>query len=278
MLIREWVGASDGPGWRYLHEVCQGCGFFWHYHPEFELTFTRGGRGTRYIGSDADSFGDLDLALVAPNQPHTWHSPEAGQDKEVQVIFFTLDWLRGLAGHGASELNALVHWLAQIQTGAVFSPAFSARMAPHFARLAQSEGLARLGCLFEILGQLQHDRELRLLQGYRAGVEDRRLAAALAYLQAHYTEALSLDDLAAAARSSPATIKRLFAQQMQTSFSALLAQLRIGHACRLLQGEQPIPVIAEASGFPSLSQFYRKFQELQSQSPAAYRRQQRRRP
>jgi AraC-like DNA-binding protein len=34
----------------------------------------------------------------------------------------------------------------------------------------------------------------------------------------------------------------------------------------------PIPALAEASGFPSLSQFYRKFTELKNASPASYRK------
>ena len=272
MLVREWVENDAGQGWKYLHESCKGCHFFWHYHPEFELTFTRGGRGMRYIGSDAGEFGVWDLALVAPNQPHTWHSPVAEQGKETQVIFFTLDWLKSLGQH-APELGKLTQWLEQIRTGVVFSEEMAKRLAPQFERLHGLRGLERLACLFGILGQLQADGGMRMLQGYSADIGDRRLTAALTYLQDHYTEALSLEQLAAASNSSPATVKRLFAQQMRTTYSELLAELRIGHATGLLLGsEQSIPALAQASGFPTLSQFYRKFAELKGCAPAAYRR------
>ncbi|HZX25925.1 MAG TPA: AraC family transcriptional regulator [Telluria sp.] len=273
MLIREWIEPEEGQGWRYLHSACGGCDFFWHYHPEYELTFAFNGRGRRYIGADAEDFGELDLALVAPNQPHTWHYPVAGQGNEVSVVFFTLEWLRGLAGNGAPELAALCQWLEQIKCGVAFSAELTRKLAPAFARLHTLRGLARLSCLFEILAELQHDPGMRLLQGYSAEVEDRRLAAALAFMQEHYTRAVTLEEIAEAARSSPATVKRLFATQMRTSFSDLLAQLRIGHACNLLiGGEQSIPALAQASGFPTLSQFYRKFSELKGCSPAAYRK------
>ncbi|MGL4603456.1 MAG: helix-turn-helix domain-containing protein [Iodobacter sp.] len=49
--------------------------------------------------------------------------------------------------------------------------------------------------------------------------------------------------------------------------------MRIGHACHLLlTSEQTIPALAEASGFPSLSQFYRKFSEIKGCPPAIYRK------
>ncbi|MGZ3181848.1 MAG: helix-turn-helix domain-containing protein [Telluria sp.] len=274
MLIREWIEPEEGQGYRYLHAVSSGgCDFFWHYHPEFELTFAEGGSGRRYIGTDAEDFAGLDLALVAPNQPHSWHYPGGAVGTGVNVVFFTLDWLRALAAGGAPELAPLCQWLEQIRTGVVFSPALTRALAPSFVRLRELRGLARLSCLFEILAALQQDEGMRLLQGYRADVADRRLSAALEYLQEHYVEQVTLEEVARAASSSPATVKRLFATQMQSSFSNLLAQLRVNHACTLLmQTAQPIPALAQASGFPTLSQFYRKFAELKGCSPAAYRR------
>ncbi|WP_293931412.1 hypothetical protein [Iodobacter sp.] len=53
MLVREWVGNTQGQGWQYLYSQDQLCPFQWHYHPEFELTFTQHAQGIRYIGSKA---------------------------------------------------------------------------------------------------------------------------------------------------------------------------------------------------------------------------------
>jgi AraC-like DNA-binding protein len=275
MLIREWVGNTQGQGWQYLYSKAQLCPFQWHYHPEFELTFTQHAHGTRYIGGDASPFTKLDLALVAPNQAHTWLSAAEGAPKEVQVAYFTLDWLQTLAKQGAPELLPLCQWLGQIRMGVIFGPAICAQLAPRFAQLHELRGLARLACLLEILSCLQQDPEQRRLQGEpHSGAQDRRLNAALGYLQAHFAQQVTLGDLAIAAKASTATIKRLFTEQMNTSFSALLAQIRISHACQLLlTSEQSIPALAQASGFPSLSQFYRKFTELKGSSPASYRKQ-----
>ncbi|WP_051534870.1 helix-turn-helix domain-containing protein [Deefgea rivuli] len=276
MLVKEWIAPTPGQSWQYFYSADHLCPFQWHYHPEFELTFTQNARGMRYVGGDAAEFGALDLVLVAPNQPHTWQAATNidGSLQTVQVAFFTLEWLQTLAAQGAPELLPLSRWLAQIRQGVVFGAAMAQTLQPKFTELHHARGLARLMCLLDILCQLQHDPDLRLLQGQAvAQIQDTRLASALHYLQQHYTEAITLDDLARVAKASSATVKRLLAVQMQTNFSALLAQLRIGHACNLLHATTlPIPALAQASGFPSLSQFYRKFTELKNTSPASYRK------
>ena len=52
MLIREFPGQTIGQNWHYLYRGGEGVEFKLHYHPEFELTFTRGAQGIRYVGSD----------------------------------------------------------------------------------------------------------------------------------------------------------------------------------------------------------------------------------
>ncbi len=275
MLVREWISPTEGQGWFYqcLEETL--CPFQWHYHPEFELTFTLRARGVRYIGSDIAPFGEIDLALVAPGQPHTWQAnpPEQGQLHQVQVVLFRLEWLDGLAQGGLPELRALRSWLASVRTGVVFSQALAIALQPAFAELHSLRGVPRLACLLNILHALMQDAGARLIDG--PGLvfhEDRRLQVALAHLQQHYTRPLALAELAAVAGASPATLKRLFHDGMKTTFSALLASLRIGHACHLLlTTERSIAFIATASGFPSVSQFYRKFIELKALPPAQYR-------
>ncbi|XZG70721.1 helix-turn-helix domain-containing protein [Chitinibacteraceae bacterium HSL-7] len=275
MLVREWISPSDGQGWFYQCLEDTLCPFQWHYHPEFELTFTLRARGTRYIGSDIDPFGEVDLALVAPGQPHTWHAdpPADGALHQVQVVLFRPEWLTGLADGGLPELRALAAWLAGIRSGVVFSRTMAERLRPAFAELHAARGLPRLTGLLAILHALMGDEGARVIDG--PGLvyhEDRRLQAALAHLQQHYTDAVTLADLAGAAGASPATLKRLFHDGMHTTFSALLASLRIGHACHLLlTTKRSIAFIADASGFPSVSQFYRKFIELKQMPPAQYR-------
>ncbi|GGP24480.1 AraC family transcriptional regulator [Silvimonas amylolytica] len=270
------VGQTFGQRWHYQHLLVERVPFAWHYHPEYELTLTRRARGMRYVGGDVAPFGELDLTLVAPNQAHTWQAQSRadGQTQEVQVIFFTREWLEQLTTGGLPELTGFADWLRKVQQGVVMSESCTRQLLPLFDELHQSRGLDRLSCLLRIFGQLPRDQAARLIGGAPSPeYQDKRVETALAWLHEHYREPVTLADLAQVTRSSEATIKRLLREQLQDSMTGLLAQLRIGHACNLLITTQmPIQLVAEESGFPSPSHFYKQFGLAKAMSPAAFRK------
>ena len=281
MLIREVVGRSHGHNWNYLSHCGEPCPFLLHYHPEFELTLTRNSRGTRYVGSDVQAFGELDLVLVGANCAHTWDCAEDNKRAriQVQVAFFTPDWLRQLEAEGLPELHALNQWIAGVRQGIVFSPAMIAQVLPYFDRIEAARGLDRLLALLQILNALPHDSDARHIGAF--GVKpggagsDRRIEAALAFLQQNYRSAVSLDDIAAAAATSCSTLKRLFQERLEMSVTDLLIQLRIGHACHLLASTDfAINRVASESGFNNLGHFFRQFAAQKRCTPAEFRRQQ----
>ena len=276
MLTREVVNYSLGQRWHYQRLDVKRVPFAWHYHPEFELTLTRRADGVRYVGGDVTPFGELDLMLVGPNQAHTWQAtPRAdGQLQQVQVIFFTGEWIEQLAAAGLPELGGLAQWLRGARNGVELSNACAGRLQALFDRLDEAQGPRRLGCLLEILDGLPRDDGARFLDGTRRPeVLDCRIEAALAWLHRHYRDPVTLADLAAAARSSTATLKRLLQRQLHESMSGLLAQLRIGHACNLLITTRlPVRIVGEQSGFPSPSHFYKQFLAAKAMPPGAFRR------
>ena len=279
MLIREVVGRAHGHDWNYMGHCGEMCPFQLHYHPEFELTLTRHRRGMRYIGSDQQAYEGLDLALVAPNCAHTWDSAEDARDgqAQIQVAFFTLDWLQTLETQGLPELHAVNQWLATVRQGTVFSPGLIARLVPVFDRLEAVRGLERLAVLLQILDALPRDGQARQLGLVGAkpggGTSDRRVEAALAYLQQNYRRAVSLESIAAAAATSGSTLKRLFQDRLGMSVTDLLIELRIGHACHLLVSTRlPINRVASESGFNNLGHFFRQFAAQRGCTPAEFRR------
>jgi AraC-like DNA-binding protein len=72
----------------------------------------------------------------------------------------------------------------------------------------------------------------------------------------------------------PSACSRFFTRTTGQTLMAYLAQVRIGHACRLL-GEtgRPIVDIAFECGFGTISNFNRCFRELRGRSPRDYRKQ-----
>ena len=274
MLIREFPGQTVGQKWHYLYRGGEGVEFKWHYHPEFELTFTRGAQGTRYIGSDVAQFDTADLVLVAPNQAHTWYSRTPPADARIQVIFLTQEWLRTLVENGLPEFSAFANWLGTVREGVVFSAALIRDLLPVFEALHGQRDMARLASLIRIFEALPRDTEARHIGGLcGAHGTDHRLDAALDFVHAHYLGNVRLETVARAASTSPSTLKRLFRAHLRSSLVDLLVQLRVGHACHLLVStDKPVGLVAGESGFTNPGHFFALFRQHHAMTPSEFRR------
>src|SRR6266851_5254790 len=71
--------------------------FFWHYHPEYELTLILESKGQRLVGDGIADYGPGDLVLLGPNVPHSWRSgpmrSEAGSTHRAVVLHFRYTFL-----------------------------------------------------------------------------------------------------------------------------------------------------------------------------------------
>ena len=90
------------------------------------------------------------------------------------------------------------------------------------------------------------------------------------YLNQHFTEELSLSQLADTLGYSKYHISHLFRSRFGCSYSDYLKRLRAEHAMGLLtHSELSVTEICFASGFSSLRSFYRAFHEIYGTSPKA---------
>jgi AraC family transcriptional regulator len=92
-------------------------------------------------------------------------------------------------------------------------------------------------------------------------------------LEAHFTEPLRLDDLAAAVGRHPVYVSTSFRRAYGETISDFVRRLRVEYARReLARGALSIVEIALASGFANQSHFTRAFRKAHGVAPAAYRR------
>ncbi len=98
------------------------------------------------------------------------------------------------------------------------------------------------------------------------------LADTLAYMEAHFTEEMSLDDLAAQAHMSKNHFIRLFKQHYNETPNRYLNQLRLDYAKELLRStDRSMTDIALHCGFCDGNYFSRSFRQAEGQSPRSYR-------
>ena len=99
---------------------------------------------------------------------------------------------------------------------------------------------------------------------------DARIARAVEKVRSDFRDALSVDDLAAAAGLSRYHFSRMFGRQMGVSPYRFLLRTRVEHAAELLRnGRYSVTEAAFASGFSDLGRFRRAFKKLLGRLPSA---------
>ena len=98
------------------------------------------------------------------------------------------------------------------------------------------------------------------------------LQKALRYINAHYTEEITLDDVAGAVFLSPTYFSKLFNAEMKCRFTAYLNRLRIEKSRILLKGTAiPLVDIAGMVGYEDQSYFTKVFKKTVGVSPGRFR-------
>ncbi len=91
-------------------------------------------------------------------------------------------------------------------------------------------------------------------------------------LETHFTEPVSLQDLADQVHLSPGHLSRSFTRQMGMGIIQYLHRMRVEEACRLLRyTDEPIAQIATRVGYDEIAYFSRCFRAQMHQSPMQYR-------
>ena len=93
------------------------------------------------------------------------------------------------------------------------------------------------------------------------------------YINDHYTEHLTLSQVASHLNLNESYFRHLFKDEMQISFKSYVTLLRLAHAQKLLIASQrSINEIIQEVGYSNITQFYKIFELNYNLTPAEYRR------
>ncbi len=252
-----------------------------HRHGHFELTWIQRGQGLRWVGDSVEPFFDGDLVLVGSETPHLWASRgvQSPQGCIATVLQFPPDWLQRC---GLPELRAVAPLLTQAAPGVEVQGPTRIEVQALLARLPGSTAPRRVAVFIEVLDCLLAGADdLRALSAprhathttaLRTGTSPQRIDRVLNWIEARLADELSVEDAAAVAHVSPAAFGRFFRREVGKSFTAYVNDARCGWAAlRLMQGPEPIAHIAQACGFPTLSNFGEQFRRRHGMSPRDFR-------
>lgn len=253
----------------------------WHFHKEYELHLIVASSGKVFVGDYIGNFNPESLFLTGPNLPHNWISQiDDGEvvHKRDMLVNFTDELLEG-GNQVFTELKSLFPLLERAQYGIEFRCRRTIRQASRLMqKIADSEGLTRLGHFFILLELLAASDDYQLLSGTRAAqLADEssvdRTNRAVDYIFANYSRELSLEEVADYLNMKPTYFSRVFKQATGRSFVEFVNRLRISKSCELLaDGDKPVTDVCFESGFNNISNFNRRFQQLKGMTPSHYRR------
>jgi AraC-like DNA-binding protein len=240
-----------------------------HAHERYAMgVIERGALGFRYRGENIVApAGSINLSN--PGEPHTGHAA-VDTGWVYRMFYFDTSLLR----HAATEIAGRPRGLPYFQLG-VIHDSFLARLAHRLhAALEESNRstLEQESRMFEMLARwiLHHADDRPVLQ--TVGQEHRSVKQAREYIEARYTDDVSLEQLARVANLSPFHLVRVFRDQVGLPPHTYLTQVRVGRAKALLSQGRAIAQVALEVGFADQSHLTRRFKGITGLTPGQYRK------
>ncbi len=253
---------------------------YWHFHPEFELTYIISGSGKRIVGDSVEPFSTGDLVLLGPDLPHTWNSApgEKGQYKAI-VFQFGRNIVPG-QGTGFPEFQNITRLLDLSVRGCFFYGDEIGSLSKKITRISRLSGLEKMTAFWQVLNELATKGKFVSLasQGYVPSLNKHnadRINKVFGYVSDHFGDMIKLSDVASLGHMTETSFSRFFKQITGEPFTDYLNNTRISHACVLLAGrsDRSISEIATESGFRSSTHFNRMFLLKKGCTPSYFRQQ-----
>ncbi|MBD2699824.1 helix-turn-helix transcriptional regulator [Spirosoma sp. BT702] len=254
-----------------------------HFHPEIQLTLIQQGEGTLIVGDKIDRFDRNDVLLLGSNLPHVLRSdpeyfaPDSVRRSVAVSVLFRPEHLEPTVLQ-LPETRHLQQLLRESQHGVRLRCPEGHTLTEQFATLPGQRPFDQLLTFLHILDYLSTSASREVLsvtafENPRRPDDHQRLERVFSFILENYQSDITLDDVAGIANLTPGGFCRFFRLHTQKTFSKLLNEVRIEHACRhLRESRLSINQIAIHCGFSSLSNFNRQFKEIVGLSPSEYLR------
>lgn len=252
-----------------------------HFHGDYELVYVVESSGKRIIGNSVGNFKKHDMVLVSPNLPHAWFNDREYYDNDAFtaksiVTYFRKDWMEKqlLDRAGGEKFETM---LVHASRGIKINGKTNRRIAAMLHEALHAPELLKAAQILMVLHELSETAEFELLadahyvNSYSQN-EAMRINQVYEYVMKNFTSEIKLETMADIAHMSPNAFSRYFKSRTQKTFSLFVNEIRIGHACKLLQGEDfTMSQICYASGFQSMTNFTKFFKRFMGKSPLQYR-------
>lgn len=250
--------------------------YYWHFHPEFELTFIVAPNGTRRIGDHIGNFEGSDLVFIGSNIPHLNFDYGIKTEYEKVVLqikedFFKNDFIT------TPELAFIYQLFENSKRVICFHGSVKAKIGKRLQKihlLSHFEQFIEVLSLFQILAisnemTFLHDKPFENLYNNK---EQLRLKVVYKFIEENYQRTISIEEISHLTHLSKAAFCRYFKKMTRLTFTEFLNQYRIEQAKRLLKSDKNVTETCFECGFESLSYFNRIFKKVVGENPIQFKK------
>jgi AraC-like DNA-binding protein len=274
-IQREIVSLPEGQSFRIFSPRLRNY-FYWHYHPEFELTFVEATTGMRHVGQHISGYMESDLILIGPNIPHL--NFDYGLKTEYrQIVVQMKEDLLGDAFARTPEFKAINELLQRAAMAISFGGRTKTKAAILLQRMQSMNHFDQLMCLLEILQLLARSNDYELLNdqdtSVRTFLKDKvRMSSVYEYIHSNYNKEPDVNRIASKVSLSTAAFCRYFRKQTKMTFTDFVNQYRVNQAKTHLLHDMNVSETAYAVGFESLSYFNKVFKRITRENPSEFKK------
>lgn len=256
-----------------------------HQHPEIQITLVFKGEGKLIVGDYIGEFKPSDIYFIGSNLPHVfrndtnYYNPDYQQRAHSISIFF--EWKSfGEKFLQLPEAKTLYEFSKNSEKGLQIKDPTRSEIAELMKKMFEVSEMDRLITLLNILNVLSNSIDVKPLasSGIYSDfneIDGKRLDAIYRFTMNEFHRKINLEEVSAIANMTVNSFCRYFKRRTRKSYIDFLNEIRISQACKLLQQyDFSISQVCFEVGFSNLSNFNRKFKELNDCTPTEFRKQQ----
>lgn len=254
-----------------------------HFHQFCELVWVEKSFGKIIVGDYAGIFSDGELILEGPELPHLWrcddafYRPENNLYTNAYALYFSPSIIQNTTDHLESR-TLFEDLLNKAQRGLRFYGETKIAIVDLFWNMIHSGGLERMGYFLRIIHILNKTSEFEYLAsvGYENKFNSKRdidrFNEVHQFLLTNFHRDIHLIEVSEICHLTPTAFCRFFKMRSQKTFIRFLNEIRIGHACKLLQNENySVMDVCYESGFNTPVNFFKFFKIITGKTPQEYR-------
>ncbi len=250
--------------------------YYWHFHPEFELTFIEAPYGTRRVGNHVGEFEGSDLVFIGSNIPHL--NFDYGIRTEYQKVvlqikedFFKNDFVT------TPELSAIYQLFENSKKAICFNGTTREMVGKRLKKihlLPNFEQFIEVLSLFQMLATSDERTFLHeeAFENFYNNKEQSRLKVVYKFIENNFQRNITIEEMGTLTHLSKAAFCRYFKKMTRLTFTEFLNQYRIEQAKRLLKEDKNVTETCFECGFESLSYFNRIFKKVVGQNPIQFKK------